>query len=192
MAGKALKLNPILNKELRLGSRSIKIPMFVMGYDIVLSLIAVVSMFVIQANSRYDSNAFSQYLYIYQIIGWTQFAITLIIVPILTAGTISGERERQTLDIMLTTPKKPLSIVWGKMLSAISNYMIFIISSIPIMAIAFILGGLNWFALLGYIVMMIIGYHKGFLYSRTKALKKMKSLYLSINFPPSEIYLYFK
>ena len=61
MAGKALKLNPILNKELRLGSRSIKIPMFVMGYDIVLSLIAVVSMFVIQANSRYDSNAFSQY-----------------------------------------------------------------------------------------------------------------------------------
>ena len=109
-----LKLNPILNKELRLGSRSIKIPMFVMGYDIVLSLITVTSMLVIQVNSRYDSNTFSQYLFIYQIIGWSQFVITLIIVPILTAGTISGERERQTLDIMLTTPKKPLSIVWGK------------------------------------------------------------------------------
>lgn len=158
MAGakKALKLNPILKKELRLGSRSIKIPMFVMGYDIVLSLIAVISILIISIANREGEADFSNYLYIYQIIGWTQLGITLIIVPILTAGTISGERERQTLDIMLTTPKKPLSIVWGKMTAALSNYMIFIISSIPIMAIAFILGGLNWFALLGYFAMMIV------------------------------------
>lgn len=158
MAGtkKALKLNPILKKELRLGSRSIKIPMFVMGYDIVLALIAVISMFVISLANRNGGVDFSGYLYIYQIIGWTQLGITLIIVPILTAGTISGERERQTLDIMLTTPKKPLSIIWGKLTAALSNYMIFIISSIPIMSIAFILGGLNWFALLGYIAMMVV------------------------------------
>ena len=156
MAGTKKTLNPILKKELRLGSRSIKMPLFVMGYDIVLTLLAVICLFSIGLSGGNGSVDFSNYLYIYQIIGWTQLAITLIIVPILTAGTISGERERQTLDIMLTTPKKPISIVWGKLLSALSNYFIFIISSIPIMAIAFILGGLNWFALLGYVAMLMV------------------------------------
>ena len=156
MAGTKKSLNPILKKELRLGSRSIKMPLFVMGYDIVLALLAVICLFSIGLSGGNGSVNFSDYLYIYQIIGWTQLAITIIIVPILTAGTISGERERQTLDIMLTTPKKPISIVWGKLLSALSNYFIFIISSIPIMAIAFILGGLNWFALLGYIAMLMV------------------------------------
>ena len=150
-------MNPILSKELRLGSRSIRLPLSVMFYDIVLAIVAVISIFVASYAGGINGGVdFSGFLYIYPIIGWTQMGIMLLIVPILTAGSISGEREKQTLEIMLTTPKKPLSIVWGKLLAALSNYMIFIISSVPIMAIAFVLGGLNWFALLGYILMMVV------------------------------------
>lgn len=151
-------LNPILKKELRLGARSIKLPLSVMFYDIVLSIIAVISIFITSYANVLENGGvdFSGFLYIFQVIGWTQLGITLLIVPILSAGTISGEREKQTLEIMLTTPKKPLAIIWGKLLAALSQFMIFIISSVPIMAIAFVLGGLNWFALLGYILMMII------------------------------------
>lgn len=152
---KKRRLNPILAKELRLGSRSIKLPLAVMFYDLVLAVIAVIAIF-IAAYASGSGTDYTGFLVIYQVIGWTQLSITLLIVPILTAGTISGEREKQTLEILLTTPKKPLSIIWGKLLSALSNYMLFIISSIPIMAIAFVLGGLNWFALLGYIVMMLV------------------------------------
>lgn len=154
---KKWRINPILNKELRLGSRSIRLPLSVMFYDIVLAIVAVIAIFIASYAGSYDGGVdFSGFLYIYQVIGWTQLGITLLIVPILTAGSISGEREKQTLEIMLTTPKKPISIVWGKLLAALSNYLIFIISSVPIMAIAFVLGGLNWFALVGYIFMMII------------------------------------
>lgn len=153
---KKRSINPILKKELQLGSRSIRMPIFVMIYDIVLSVIAIAIIAVIGLVNSNGQTDFSNYLTIYQIIGWTQLAITLIIVPILTAGTISGERERQTLDIMLTTPKSPISIVFGKLSASLANYMIYVISSIPIMSIAFILGGLNWFALLGYILMMFV------------------------------------
>lgn len=159
MAGTKKKkmLNPILMKELKLGARSIRLPLSIMFYDIVLSIVAVIAIFIAGFAGGIDGGVdFSGFLYIYQVIGWTQLGITLLIVPILTAGTISSEREKQTLEIMLTTPKKPMSIIWGKLLAALSNYMIFIISSIPIMAIAFVLGGLNWFALLGYIFMMIV------------------------------------
>lgn len=154
---KKLRLDPILKKELKLGSRSIKLPLSVMFYDIVLSIVAVLTIFVASfANGIFGGVDFSVFLSIYQIIGWTQLGIVLLIIPILSAGTISGEREKQTLEIMLTTPKKPLSIIWGKLMASLSQYMIFIISSIPIMAIAFVLGGLNWFALLGYIFMMVV------------------------------------
>lgn len=154
---KKLRLDPILKKELRLGSRSIRLPLTVMFYDIVLAIIAVISIFVAGFAGSYDGGVdFSGFLYIFQVIGWTQLGISLLIVPILTAGTISGEREKQTLEILLTTPKKPLSIVWGKLMAALSNYLIYVISSIPIMAISFVLGGMNWFALLGYIFMMVV------------------------------------
>ena len=158
------KMNPILRKELRLGSRSIKIPLALMFYNIVLALIAVVMIFSVNAvggisgafSSNGDAIDFSGFLYIFQVIGWTQLGITLLIVPILSAGSISGEREKQTLEIMLTTPEKPFSIIWGKLLASLSNFIMFIVTSIPIMAISFVLGGLNWFALLGFIAMILV------------------------------------
>lgn len=158
------QMNPILRKELRLGSRSIKIPLALMFYNIVLSLIAVIMIFSVNTvgglssvlSGTGDAIDFSGFLYIFQVIGWTQLGITLLIVPILSAGSISGEREKQTLEIMLTTPEKPFSIVWGKLLASLSNFIMFVISSIPIMAISFVLGGLNWFALLGFIVMILV------------------------------------
>ena len=139
-------MNPILRKELRLGSRSIKIPLALMFYNIVLALIAVVMIFSVNAvggisgafSSNGDAIDFSGFLYIFQVIGWTQLGITLLIVPILSAGSISGEREKQTLEIMLTTPEKPFSIIWGKLLASLSNFIMFIVTSIPIMAISFL------------------------------------------------------
>lgn len=150
-------LNPILMKELKLGARSIRLPLTVMFYDIVLAIVAVIAILIAAASGGSGGGMdYSGFLYIYEVIGWIQIGIMLLIVPILTAGTVSGEREKQTLEIMLTTPKKPMSIVWGKLLAALSNFMIFIISSVPIMAIAFVLGGMNWLSLIGYIFMMIV------------------------------------
>ena len=118
-AAKKRKLNPILKKELRLGSRSIRLPLSVMFYDIVLAIVAVIAILIAAlAGSSEGGVDFSGFLYIFQVIGWIQLAITLLIVPILTAGSISGEREKQTLEIMLTTPEKPLAIIWGKLLAS--------------------------------------------------------------------------
>lgn len=151
------KLNPILMKEIKLGSRSIRLPLTVMFYDIVLSMVAVIAILIASATGSSGGGMnYSGFLYIYEVLGWLQIGIMVWIVPILTAGAVSGEREKQTLEIMLTTPQKPISIVWGKLLAALFNFMIYIISSVPIMAIAFVLGGMNWLALLGYICMMVL------------------------------------
>ena len=64
-------MNPILAKELRLGSRSIKLPLAVMFYDLVLAVIAVIAIF-IAAYANGSGTDYTGFLVIYQVIGWTQ------------------------------------------------------------------------------------------------------------------------
>ena len=81
--------------------------------------------------------------------------ILFAIVPALTANTISGERERQTLDVLLTTRMTPFEIVLGKYFSVLSLGIILILSSFPFLALVFIYGGLNFFQLLGLVAVLI-------------------------------------
>lgn len=150
-----MMMNPIYKKELKLGSRSIKLPLAIMFYNLLLSIIAVITIAICGTFSYYSGYDYQTMMSIFPIIAWTECGIMLIIIPVIAAGSISGERERQTLDIMLTTPVKPLAIVLGKVATAMTDVLMFVVSSVPIMAIAFILGGLNWWALLGYILIMI-------------------------------------
>jgi ABC-type transport system involved in multi-copper enzyme maturation permease subunit len=69
---------------------------------------------------------------------------TLLVValaPAFTAGAISMEREKQTLDMLATTPVSSLSIVIGKLFSALTYLFILIFASIPLTAIVFVFGG---------------------------------------------------
>jgi len=45
--------------------------------------------------------------------------LVVVLVPAFTAGAISLEREKQTLDMLATTPISSLAIVIGKLLSAL-------------------------------------------------------------------------
>jgi ABC-2 type transport system permease protein len=71
---------------------------------------------------------------------------TLLVValaPAFTAGAISLEREKQTLDLLATTPISSLSIVVGKLLSALTYLFILIFASIPMNAVVFVFGGVS-------------------------------------------------
>jgi ABC-type transport system involved in multi-copper enzyme maturation permease subunit len=61
----------------------------------------------------------------------------------LTSGSISGERERQTLDLLLSTKMPPRSIIIGKLFSSISQIILLIIASFPIFSIIFLFGGIS-------------------------------------------------
>ncbi|MEI7744856.1 MAG: ABC transporter permease subunit [Chloroflexota bacterium] len=67
--------------------------------------------------------------------------VTLILAPASTAGAISMEREKQTLDLLTTTPISSLAIVLGKLLSALSWILLLLAASIPVVALVFTFGG---------------------------------------------------
>ena len=43
-----------------------------------------------------------------------QFFLIVLISPAMTSGTVAGERERQTLELLLVTNTRSLRIVWEK------------------------------------------------------------------------------
>ena len=60
-----------------------------------------------------------------------------------TAGSISLEREKQTLELLVTTPISSLAIVIGKLLSALVYVFLLIFASLPLMAVVFVYGGVG-------------------------------------------------
>jgi ABC-type transport system involved in multi-copper enzyme maturation permease subunit len=75
--------------------------------------------------------------------------------PSSTAGAISLEREKQTLDLLVTTPISSLAIVVGKLLSALVYVFLLIAASLPLMAVVFVYGGVGPEDVLrGYVVLI--------------------------------------
>lgn len=73
-----------------------------------------------------------------------QAIMVLFIGPAATAGAISGEKERQTYDILRTTLLTAEEFVSGKLLSALSYVFLLVVAAIPIQSVAFLLGGIDF------------------------------------------------
>jgi ABC-type transport system involved in multi-copper enzyme maturation permease subunit len=122
-------------------------------------LILLIAAFVsVAAMSRYTYGQNSNYVMgidpqnssaIYSVLSGFQFGLVMLITPALTAGAISGERERQTLNLMLITKMSPFKIAVGKLLSSLSVTLLMIIATMPVFAVVFFYGGVNILDLLG-------------------------------------------
>lgn len=71
-----------------------------------------------------------------------------LIIPTLTAGSIAGEKERQTYDLLLISTLSPAEIVLGKMAAQLAFAMLMIMAVLPMAGLAFIFGGVSGVELL--------------------------------------------
>ncbi|MCR5213246.1 MAG: ABC transporter permease [Eubacterium sp.] len=154
-------VNPIVKKDLRVICRSMKFSWGLFAYEAVLALAFCLTMLVIYTSSGFSSmrsnvDIYEGYVAFFPIVGVAQLCIISLIVPIITASSISGERERGTLDVLLTTTITPVQIIIGKVSSAVIRVMIFVFASIPLMAASFIMGGLSWGSLFVYIILAFV------------------------------------
>ncbi|CAA9557179.1 MAG: hypothetical protein AVDCRST_MAG18-770 [uncultured Thermomicrobiales bacterium] len=70
-----------------------------------------------------------------------QLGLVCFLAPSFTAGVISGERERQTYDLLMTTPLSLMLIVAAKLFAALAYVFLLIIAALPLLAISLFLGG---------------------------------------------------
>lgn len=72
-----------------------------------------------------------------------ELALIVLIVPALTAGAVSGERERQTYDLLTTTLLPVPTFLLGKMVAALGYMALLVLAAIPLQAISFLFGGIS-------------------------------------------------
>lgn len=72
-----------------------------------------------------------------------QVMLVVFIGPSFTVGAISGEKERQTYNLLRTTLLSAHSLVAGKLVSALSYVLLLILAAVPLQSIAFLLGGIS-------------------------------------------------
>lgn len=154
-----IRLNPIVKKDLQVSARSMRISWGLFAYEGVLVLAFLLALLVIQQETQsfyYYGNIYSYLVYLFPVVAIVQVCIVALIMPIITASSISGEKERQTFDIMLTTCMSPFAIVLGKVFSAVLRILFFVIASLPIMGMSFVVGGLSWVNLLYFILAVML------------------------------------
>jgi ABC-2 type transport system permease protein len=70
-----------------------------------------------------------------------QTLLILMVAPALTSGAISTEREKQTLELLISTPVSTLGMVIGKLISSLAFALLLVAASVPLMSVVFVFGG---------------------------------------------------
>jgi ABC-type Na+ transport system ATPase subunit NatA len=88
--------------------------------------------------------------------------LVLVLAPAFTTGAISLEREKQTLDMLVTTPLSTLGMVIGKLFSALTYVFLLILASIPLASLVFVFGGVGPEDLVrGYVFLFALAFGMG-------------------------------
>lgn len=135
--------NPVLVKEVKLRFRSMKSFIGILFYLIAMSIFVFGFIFLTTSFSGTGFFRPEESFFLFGLLTYIQLGLILFITPGLTAGTISTEREKQTLNILLTTSQSSLQIILGKLSSSIAFLVLMLIAGLPIYSLVFLFGGIS-------------------------------------------------
>ena len=138
--------NPVLQRELLTNLRAPRAFVLMLVYQIALAAVILIAY---PRDVRIDltrESASAQRLVDFFFVG--QFAIASLMAPSFTAGSITGEKERKTYEMLLASPLRPWVIVSGKLIAALTHLVVLIIGSLPIIMLCLPLGGVSIYELL--------------------------------------------
>jgi ABC-type transport system involved in multi-copper enzyme maturation permease subunit len=72
-----------------------------------------------------------------------QFVVTLFLTPLYFAGAVAEEKERRTLEYLLTTHLSDAEIVLSKYLSRLAHLWLVLLAGLPVLALLQFLGGVD-------------------------------------------------
>jgi ABC-type transport system involved in multi-copper enzyme maturation permease subunit len=88
-----------------------------------------------------------------------QYLLASLMAPSFAAGSITGEKERKSYEMLLASPLRPGAIVLGKLLASLCHLLLLIVASLPIVMLCLPLGGVSLYevlAMYGGLVLSVI------------------------------------
>lgn len=155
---RAFRMNPVMLKELRGRMRGVRAFLVLTVYLGLMSgftaLLYLIYTPVNRASGSAAAGEVGRVLFM-GIVG-IELLLIIFIAPSFTAGAITGERERQTYDLLRTTLLASPSFVIGKLESALSYVLLLLLAAIPLQSVAFLFGGVSELELiLAFVILMV-------------------------------------
>lgn len=137
--GLSLGVRPLVDKELRARSRGMRPVVILTVYLLALALGATGALYLmVKQGGAVDSQLGLRFFLALS----AGFVVLLCFTtPALTTGSISGERERKTLDLLLVTGASPLGIALGKLTASVIYVVYLLLASLPSFALVYLCGG---------------------------------------------------
>lgn len=137
-------MNPVLKKELKTSMRTWRTPVMMSLYVLLLSLLVLLvfgdMLFSYNDYRGMRLDTVKEMFFVFTIF---QLLLLTFIVPATTSNSISGERERSTLDLLICTRMSSISIILGKLFSSLAEVILLLLVPIPVMSTFFIFGGVS-------------------------------------------------
>lgn len=148
--------NPIFAFSAIRRMRSARTPLLITLYSLLLALLAYFTVYgrFMGATVTLGDMRLSVDGYAYMIM--LQFALLVLVAPAMTAGSISGERERQTLDLLLVTNTGAVKLVLGKLLESFSFLALMVMCSLPMLSLVLITGGATFAQVLVSVAFLLL------------------------------------
>lgn len=146
--------NPVLQRELLVNLRTARAFLLLLAYQI---LLAAIVYFAWPQVERLDLSADQEAARrLFDLFFLGQFVLASLMAPSFASGTLTGEKERKTYEMLLASPLKPGAIVLGKLLASLAHLALLIFTSLPIVMLCLPLGGVSLYELLAaYAILMV-------------------------------------
>ncbi len=159
--GAVADVRPVLDRELRQRSRTAR-SMVVMTIFLLLALgVAFITYTGETASFNGEFGVIRQNVgrSVFEWVLILELVLLLFVVPGISAGAITGERDRQTLIPLQVTLIGPFGIFFGKVLASSAFVLLLVVATAPILAMAYLLGGVAFSQIVGGILaLMLIGF----------------------------------
>lgn len=147
--GVSFRNNPVLRRELIERVQGVKVVVFITLWLALLTMILILAyQGTVAFNQGVGIDVASLGRVGRELFEWVLFGmlvLVLFLVPGLTAGSITGERERQTLVPLQMTMMRPRDIIIGKLAAALAFLVLLMVSALPLLAVSFLVGGVTFF-----------------------------------------------
>lgn len=151
-----MNINPVLRNESKLSARSPKFTIMLCIY------ISILTAGVLLFYSNYSGAVYSNGLdlqgsvFLYYTMAIAQAALLMFIVPALSSTAICSEREKQTLDMLLSSKLTPIQIIIGKLSASSTKIIMLIICTMPMYTVCGLVGGVKLVNIVELILFFIV------------------------------------
>jgi len=155
-------MNPVLAREVLERFRTRRAAWFIFAWTLGIGVVGYVVYLVSQqvANNffgmgRLVATGFMG-RFLFQAMALLMMTAVVMVVPGVSALTIVGERERQTLSLLQVTQLSPFQLIFGKLTSSLSYFLLLLVAVAPIIALPLLFGGMSFGDIFAALGMMLV------------------------------------